>query len=43
MLVQLGLIELVEDCGGELRCAVTELGAAVGTAELTNDDMREMP
>lgn len=30
VLVQLGLVELLEDCRGELRCEATEFGAAIG-------------
>lgn len=37
-LVEMGLIELISDGGGELRCAVTELGVAVGGVEDINDD-----
>jgi hypothetical protein len=40
VLVQLGLIELVEDCGGELRCAATEFGAAIESGA-PMDDMEE--
>jgi hypothetical protein len=40
-LVQLGLIELIDDRTGELRCAVTEFGAAIGGAPPISDNMEE--
>lgn len=42
-LAELGLIELTPDDAGELRCEVTELGAAVEVATPIKDDHEEAP